>query len=116
MTVRAILIDSVRREVRSVDYSGRFRGPGGAYELVSQPGTPEVSMLEPVAYLGDGQTLFVDEEATLKENTCSFWFKGVFVKLLGCGIILAEDYDGMPIDTTLTISDVWGRVVFPDAT
>lgn len=100
--MKAILIDPELNMVKEVDYSGDFNE---IYKLI------DCSTFTCVD-LGDGETLYLDDEGLFKNETYLFQMKGAYQPFAGKGLILGTNDEGDSIGTKLTPIAVSMKVEF----
>ena len=114
--MRAILIDSVTKTVREVDFARSdnvLESLRSLYDLLSPEGTARVSHVE-VMGLQNGDLVYVDAEPFLKECTCSFALE-YWGTMAGCGVVLGVDDEGDTCEPKSTVEEVRELVVFPES-
>lgn len=104
--MRAIKIDPRTRTIEAIDTPANL---DDLYRLI------ETDIVEAVN-LGRKQMLWIDEEGLLRKEVKPFFsFVGYEDKpLCGVGVILGVDDDGDNIDTTLSVPDIFARIVWLD--
>lgn len=105
--MKAIKIDATEKTVTEVEYDGDYKT---IYKL---GGFDTFTVID----LGDGETLFIDDNGLLnEENTKFFKLAGPDYKyaqpLAGNGVILGTDDEGESIATKLTVEKVAANVLF----
>lgn len=91
--MRAVLIDSLSREVRDVEYDGDYRS---IYKLI------RCQLFTVIRGLPGNDDLFVDDEGLLTSNRESQCFRVSWypAPLIGSGLILSCDDDGNAAPST----------------
>ena len=100
--MKVILIDPELCMVKEVDYSGDFN------EIYKLTDCSTFTCVD----LGDGETLFLDDEGLFKNETYLFRMKGAYQPFAGKGLILGTDDEGDSVSTRLTTLDVAKKVEF----
>ena len=110
--MKAILIDSVERTVRSVEVDGSL---DSLYASLSSQPQYNVELVDRVV-VDDNNLVWVDDEGLLKEPQHFFIWKGTerTVPLAGLGLVLGTTEDGESCDTTLTVEEVRSQIDFAD--
>jgi hypothetical protein len=108
--MKSLLIDPVARTITEVEYSGDFKGPAGAYELLK---CELVELIYDKQFPPDNHIL-VDEEGLFKRPSYAWRLMGgIYNGLVGRGLTSAvnqETDEGETVESTISIDDLRRRV------
>lgn len=102
MGMKAILIDPTCNMVSEVSYSGDYEE---IYKLIDCDTFTCVD-------LGEGETLYLDDEGLFKNETYLFQMKGAHQPFAGKGLILGTDEEGETIATKLSPLEISMKTEF----
>ena len=100
--MRAILINPVTCQVIETEYSGTYT------DIYTMCDFELFDCIE----LGDGQTMYVDDEALLKDNQFFFRYDGFDQPIGGKVLIIGTDENGDAVGTTLDIDELKNKIEF----
>lgn len=100
--MKALLIDPEFNLVKEVEYSGDY---DDIYKLIDCD-------LFTCVDLGDGETLYLDDEGLFKSESYQFQLDGAYQPFCGKGLILGTDDDGETVATKLIPTDIAKHIEF----
>lgn len=100
--MRAVLIDPENDIIREVEYSGDYND---IYKFC------DFDLFTCVG-LGNGETLFVDDEGLFKENQSFFRIGDYHSPLAGKGLILGTDEEGESVASKISLAKLSESVEF----
>lgn len=102
--MKAILIDSVNREVREIEIDGGLKS---IYDAM------DVQMIETATYLENGDVIYVDEEGMFGLNAFSVFFDvGAHQPFVGNGLVVGTSRIGKTIAPKSKVEDITSLVTF----
>jgi hypothetical protein len=112
---KAYLIDPLAQSVTEVEWDGNYKS---IYASLSDK-YGEVNTFTAVE-IGNGDTIFVDDESLLHDEKCSdkdnfFMYRGYSQPLCGRGLVLGTDDWGESIAPVTSLSDFKPKVTFVSA-
>lgn len=103
--MKAILIDSVNREVKEIEIG---KGIDEMYKFL------QCECFTIASYLDKEDAIFVDDEGLMKEQNAFFTFEGAHQPFAGNGLIMGCDDEGESEDCKISFNEVKEKVKFYD--
>ena len=103
--MKAILIDSINKEVKEVEIG---KGIDEMYKFLN------CQCFTIASYLPKEDAIFVDDEGLMNGTDVFFTFEGAHQPFAGNGLICGSDKDGETTDCKIDIDEVKSKVQFYD--
>jgi len=106
--MKAILIDSINKEVKEVTLDPDSNMLHQWYKLL------DCDMVQVGHYLNEHDSIIVDEEGLLKPCDNYFTYEGAHQPFAGSGLLVGVDDEGETVACDVSVDDVKGKIKFLD--